>query len=484
MENKNNLRNILVVDDNEGNLILIQKLLRNNYNVTTSLSADDALKLVEEYKFDLILLDIMMSGIDGFEFCQILKSDPKTTEIPVIFLTARTDSESIVQGFDLGAVDYITKPFNKQELFAKIKNHLRLKLSKELIKQELIERLHAETKIKEQELTLRSILEYSYDSILIFETDRQIQNANLSALAKLNYSLEEIKSLKLENILPIENQEKILKEFNTVIGQNVHSTIECNLKTKDDKLIPVEININAINIPNKKVILTIIRDITERKQTERRIVSAIFQTEENERARFSKDIHDGLGALLSSINIYLNMIISQDLTQAEFENFIIYAKGLVDETIVSTREIANNLRPTVLTRFGLIESLKSFIEKISNTGKIKIDLNFNNFNRPLENDIEIIVFRIINELINNTLKHSEAKNIFIIIKSTKDKISVQYIDDGKGFDVQTTLEENKSTGGLNNIISRIHSISGKFSIRSSIYQGVKVNFEIPLQNFK
>lgn len=478
INSKESLRNVLVVDDNEGNLLLIEKLLKNKYNVITALSADIALILLNQHKIDLILLDIMMSGINGFEFCQILKSDHKTNDIPIIFLTARTDSESIVQGFELGAVDYITKPFNKYELLAKVKNHVRLKQSKELIKQELIERLHAESKIKEQEVTLKTILENSYDCIIIYDTDRKIINANISSLQKLGYTNDEILNLKIEDILI--DGKRIIDEFNKIVEHENHSTIESFLKSKNDKLIEVEVNINTVKVSGKKVVLSIIRDITDRKQLERKIVSAIFNTEEKERARFSKDIHDGLGALLSSINIYLNIILSQDLTQAEFENFLIYTKGLVDETITSVHEIANNLRPTVLTRFGLIESLNSFINKLNITGKIKIDFHYNDLSQNLENELEIIIFRILNELINNTLKHSNAKYIYVSLKSIKNKLSLQFTDDGIGFDVDSYLNKNLKEGGLANIISRINSIEGKINIKSTPNEGVKINIEIPL----
>jgi len=480
INSNDNLRNILAVDDNEGNLLLIQKILKNKYNVISCSSGDIALENVNKLKIDLILLDIMMSGMDGFELCQILKTDHKTNEIPVIFLTARTDSESIVQGFNLGAVDYITKPFNKLELLAKVKNHIRLKLSKELIHLELINRLNAENKIKEQELTLRSILENSYDSIIIFDTNRKIINANKSSLTNLNYTLDEITKLKFEDILTEKHKSIIIEEFNNVLETRKHSTIECFLKSKENNQIPAEININLIKITNKNVVLSIIRDITERKQMERKIVSTIFKTEERERARFSKDVHDGLGALLSSIKIYLNLVLSQKLSQAEFENYLIYARGLVDETIISAREIANNLRPTTLTRFGLIESLTQFFEKFNKTGILKVDFHYNDFENILPNEIEIIVFRIINEIVNNALIHSKSNYLYISLKNIKNKLFIQYVDDGIGFDISKVLTDNKGTG-LNNITSRLNSIGGTINMQSNVNNGVKLNIEIPLE---
>ncbi|MBT4968586.1 MAG: response regulator, partial [Bacteroidetes bacterium] len=108
---------ILVVDDNTNNIEFLANLLsENGYDVDFSLNGSDALKLVEFEDFDLILLDIMMPEMDGFEVCQRIKDDPDKNEIPIIFLTAKTDIESIEKAFDLGGLDYVSKPFSTNEL--------------------------------------------------------------------------------------------------------------------------------------------------------------------------------------------------------------------------------------------------------------------------------------------------------------------------------------------------------------------------------
>jgi two-component system, sensor histidine kinase and response regulator len=117
---------ILIVDDSESNIdILIEHLI--DYEVVVSLNATDALTLLEEQTIDLILLDIMMPDIDGFELCKLIKENPKTQEIPLLFITSKSDEESIEKGYDLGAVDYITKPFKPKELRSRIKTQLKLR---------------------------------------------------------------------------------------------------------------------------------------------------------------------------------------------------------------------------------------------------------------------------------------------------------------------------------------------------------------------
>lgn len=120
---------ILIVDDNSKNLQVIGNILTDEeFNLRFAMDGLRALKAVEIKKPDLILLDINMPEMDGFELCEVLKNDEKTYDIPVIFLTAaRKDEESIIKGFKVGAVDYITKPFNHEELLARVKSQLEIK---------------------------------------------------------------------------------------------------------------------------------------------------------------------------------------------------------------------------------------------------------------------------------------------------------------------------------------------------------------------
>jgi DNA-binding response OmpR family regulator len=125
---------ILIVDDSAENLKVVSYFLKEkNYKIAIATDGESALKVAEKNDIDLILLDIMMPGIDGYEVCRRLKENNQTKNIPVIFLTARTESEDIVKGFKSGGVDYIMKPFNKEELFLRVDNHIRLKLTRDIL---------------------------------------------------------------------------------------------------------------------------------------------------------------------------------------------------------------------------------------------------------------------------------------------------------------------------------------------------------------
>lgn len=127
---------VLIVDDVTRNIQVVGSILRkSNYNVAYAQNGERAIELALENDYDLILLDVMMPEMNGFEVCEKLKADEKTKHIPVIFLTAKTDSESILKGFELGGVDYITKPFNSTEMLARVKTHLSLKRTQEELRE-------------------------------------------------------------------------------------------------------------------------------------------------------------------------------------------------------------------------------------------------------------------------------------------------------------------------------------------------------------
>lgn len=119
---------ILIVDDVPRNVQLLASLLaREGYQLVAAVNGAQALESIREELPDLVLLDVMMPVMDGFEVCRHLKQDAATAEIPVIFLTARTEPEDLVQGFEVGAVDYVSKPFTATELLARVRTHLALK---------------------------------------------------------------------------------------------------------------------------------------------------------------------------------------------------------------------------------------------------------------------------------------------------------------------------------------------------------------------
>lgn len=125
---------ILIIDDNQENLKVIGNMLKeHNYSIAVATGGEEAFELLWKNLPDLMLLDIMMPGMDGYEVCKKLKTEKRTKDIPVIFLSAKGETDDIVKGFEAGGVDYVSKPFNSRELLARIKTHIELKRARDEI---------------------------------------------------------------------------------------------------------------------------------------------------------------------------------------------------------------------------------------------------------------------------------------------------------------------------------------------------------------
>jgi diguanylate cyclase (GGDEF)-like protein len=174
---------LLIVDDLPKNIQVAANILqKDGYRMAFAQDGPTAIAQVEANRFDLILLDIMMPNMDGFEVCRKIKSNPANQEIPIIFLTAKNDSDSIAQGFELGAMDYLTKPFNGTELRARVKTHLELYHSKEELKAanarlriEIAEREKAEEELRRSQEGYRQLS--IHDSLTGLHNTRYLYDA-------------------------------------------------------------------------------------------------------------------------------------------------------------------------------------------------------------------------------------------------------------------------------------------------------------------
>lgn len=508
--------NILLVDDSKSNLIILRELLsEKGYNTIEALSGKEAISVLAFNDIDLILLDVIMPGMNGFEVCQQLKQNEKFKNIPVVFLTALTDLESVEKGFEAGAVDYITKPFKTKEVIARIKNHLELnsyrsnlenlvklrtnqleranvelqneiteknKLAEELqLHKEQLEDIIKErtSELKESELRFRTIFEKNSSVILIINPENsKIVNANEASLSFYGYSFQQLteKFIFDLNILPKKDVEKLMIEAKK--GKKNHFNFKHKLANGDIR--DVEVYSIPLVLDNELRLVSTIYDITEKKQIQNKILNAIIETEEKEKQRFAKDLHDGLGPILSTSKLYLKSLMQNCNNDCQKNNYKIVQKidEIINEAIVSIKEISNHLSPHLLTNFGFTTALRSIAKKIENTSDIKFKINSNSEERFLQN-IETSAYRVVLEMINNTIKYANANLIDIDIKIDSEKLQISYSDNGIGIDLEK-IDVFKTGMGLQNIKSRIKSLNGNIEIITKKNCGFKSFFYIPL----
>jgi signal transduction histidine kinase len=215
-----------------------------------------------------------------------------------------------------------------------------------------------------------------------------------------------------------------------------------------------------------------------RRLTEKMFLNTIIQTEEKERKRFAKDLHDGLGPLLSSVKMSVSSLAQMKHDEASRE-IVENTELVINEAIKSLKEISDNLSPHILNNFGLVRALNNFANKINITKTIRINLITELKDERFDANVEVVLYRVICELINNTIKHAHAKKINISLSIDDDYMTIIYKDDGKGFDVNKIVEQQGSSGmGFSNIYSRINSLKGEINIESENKKGTQVTIKV------
>ncbi|HWB93719.1 MAG TPA: sensor histidine kinase [Puia sp.] len=212
-------------------------------------------------------------------------------------------------------------------------------------------------------------------------------------------------------------------------------------------------------------------------ETERKLVAAqsLMKGQEQERSRLAKDLHDGVGGLLSGMKLSLSTMSGNQFLSEENARAVDNIIGQLDNSINELRRVSHNMMPEALIKYGLKEALENYCERIDHSGQLSVRLQTYGLERRMEQDTEIVLYRIIQELLTNVIKHAEAKEVLIQLVREADKISLTVEDDGKGFDIHSALE--KKGAGLQNIQARAGYLDGILDIRTSPGEGTSVTIE-------
>ncbi len=249
---------------------------------------------------------------------------------------------------------------------------------------------------------------------------------------------------------------------------------EMRLIKKDDTLIHVEANGRYVEINNKRLRLSVVRDITYRKQAEQKLLKAIIDTEEKERKLFAEDLHDELGPHMSGIRLLAGSLSKKCHDPSVILEIANTLDNLVKEAIEKIRSISNRLTPSVLSDYGLEVALRTFCNRINQSEEIMISLEVDELSCTLSSNLEIVIYRVLIELINNTIKHAKADNITIVLTQTDYGINLEYQDDGIGFNLNEMLTLKKGLG-LTNILNRIELLESSYSFVNKSPQGITYN---------
>src|SRR6056297_2548157 len=213
-------------------------------------------------------------------------------------------------------------------------------------------------------------------------------------------------------------------------------------------------------------------NIASLKRVERQMLTVSIETEEKERKRIAEDLHDSLGPLLSTIKLFINALKDSSIKPSKQKYLIDNTEKIINESIASVKNIAHNLLPHLLNDFGLDMAIQSFCNQLRQASEIKINYYSKDYPSDFNRKVEIMLFRIIKELLNNTLKHANASEININMYLGSKHLYIEYSDDGDGFVMDKLNIPINSKNGLVNVFNRINYINGEIDFKSELGEGV------------
>ncbi len=302
----------------------------------------------------------------------------------------------------------------------------------------------------------------------------QILEANKEFASLLGCTPDDITEKNLVNFVPAGHKQII---FNSIKNCSVNQkkNFEADIKG-NNKITKAVINISRIDTNQ---ILVLICDITEFKTTEEKLLNTIIASEEKERRRIAAELHDNLSPILSTIKLYTDLL--KKKTSGQASELIHNIEQLSELAISTAKEISYNITPSILHDFGLAEAIKKFADFINKTKSVNITVKRENYHLAKRTMAESILYHAAKELINNTIKHAQADEIIIDLRSTQNKIILYYRDNGKGFSPNEAIKNGNGLG-LRNLIHKVNTIKGTCDFFSQPGKGFIAVITVPVQN--
>tara|TARA_R110001583_G_scaffold194239_1_gene364713 strand:- start:16 stop:807 length:792 start_codon:yes stop_codon:yes gene_type:complete len=222
-------------------------------------------------------------------------------------------------------------------------------------------------------------------------------------------------------------------------------------------------------ISRKKIIEKELEKKTAEIEHQKELIHATILTQENERKRIAQDLHDDISSKLNVIHLNSNLLLDGGLTAKEYLEVNQSNIDITNRTLQSARKIAHDLLPPILDKFGLQSAIEELVDDFNTSRKVVVTYQLKYPENYLNKDQELHLFRILQELINNSIRHGKAKNINLVLENKNSKLDLNYSDDGIGFDLKQA--QIKKGLGLKNIESRVELLNGTLKISNKEKSG-------------
>jgi len=350
------------------------------------------------------------------------------------------------------------------------------------------ERVHARDELALREKRFRALIEESSDVVALVDREGLFSYVSPSVTRVLGYSSDDLIGTNALALIHPLDLESINHLFDELLREPMMiASAEIRYKVKNGSWRWIEgIGKNLLEDASVGAVVVNFRDITERKVADemlRELPIRIINAQESERRRVARDLHDSVNQILSSVKFRMESIEERTKRKDKgLKEVVASAKVSLEKAMHEVRRISQNLRPSELDDLGVIPAVRSMCEDFAEVTKVDVDLKFVRFPKKVSPEIEVTMYRIIQEALSNVAKHSEATRLMIRCARDHSHITMKIKDNGKGADEhELTANPSKNSGmGLLNMKERAAYVGGTVSVHSSPKRGMEISVQLPL----
>jgi len=324
----------------------------------------------------------------------------------------------------------------------------------------------------------RILVEAMNERAVTIGSDGTVLYANARFARMLKTPLEKVLGAPVASFIARREREPLLNFLETSARRNMAT--ETTLLASDGSEIAVQVSGNPLPDVGVSGICVVVTDITQRKLMEkarRDLSQNILEAQEKERQRVARELHDGVNQLLSSTKHRLHDIETRLIGQTTLRRNVVQVRKLVERTIGEIRAISRDLRPSELDDLGLTAAIRSLGAEFAKRTRVRVDFALAELTHPLTSQIELTIYRIVQESLANVEKHARATRVSLGLTALRSDIALRVWDNGRGFVKQQT---NGSQWGLINMRERASYVNGTFEVHSQPGKGTTIELKIPL----
>lgn len=475
------LRIIIVEDSEDDAELLLRQLKQSGYNpayeiIDTAAAFNAAL---DKPGWDLVLSDYILPAFSGLEVLKILQA--RKLDIPCLIVSGKIDEETAVASMRAGAKDYIMKD-NLQRLGPAIKREL----AELAVKRECD---LAEKTLREKEKLSSILLDGAPNPIVVFNPDFSIRSVNPAFESMTGFSQKSVTGLKAPFPWwpPTENAAQHVDRLKAVLLDGAQDQ-ERLFHKKNGELFWVNILSSSVKDEKEEMeyYLSVWTDITAEKRLRQELElfnHRIIQAQEEERKRIARELHEDTVQILAILKLELESLLQSDgFMSPETMEKLGYLKDNMNHAMQDIRRYSYELRPGDLENLGLEVALEQLADDATEPNKLEVELAIKGEPKTLNSDIELVLFRIVQEALNNIRKHAQASRAVISLAYRPHKIVITVEDNGRGFNLETESHTALDRGslGLISMRERAKLIGADLNIKSGRGQGTAVSVEVPV----